>query len=140
MSGEQSLQALNEENVKIVEQAVQAINNGDSEALLALFADDIRFWMPGTTPVSCRIEGKEKFLGIFAQVAERLDKMVELEVTNMIPAGEWVVMEATGDALTKNGEPYRNTYCHLWKIADGKVVAFTEYNDTQLVMDVLFRN
>jgi len=126
-------------NVKIVEQAVQAINRGDGEALLELFADDIKFWMPGTTPVSCRIEGKKDFIDLFGRVAGRLEKMIVLEVTNMIPAGEWVVMEAKGNAVTKSGEPYCNTYCHLWKIEDGKVTVFTEYNDTQLIMDVLFK-
>jgi ketosteroid isomerase-like protein len=140
MSETESLLLLNEQNVKIVEQAVQAINNGDADGLLALFADDIKFRMPGTTPVSCRIEGKPAFLEIFGLVAERLDKMITLEVTNVIPAGEWVVTEARGDSLTKKGERYRNTYCHLWKIADGKVAEFTEYNDTQLIMDVLFKD
>jgi len=134
------LQILNELNVKTVNRAVQAINNGDAEGLLALFADDIKFWMPGTTPVSCRIEGKPAFLEIFGLVAERLEKMIVLEVTNVIPAGEWVVTEVRGDSLTKKGEHYRNTYCHLWKIVAGKVAEFTEYNDTQLVMDVLFKD
>ena len=139
MGETESIQALNEKNVKIVEQAVQAINRGDGEALLELFADDIKFWMPGTTPVSCRIEGKKDFIDLFGRVAGRLEKMIVLEVTNMIPAGEWVVMEAKGNAVTKSGEPYCNTYCHLWKIEDGKVTVFTEYNDTQLIMDVLFK-
>ena len=120
MGETESIQVLNEKNVKIVEQAVQAINSGDGEALLELFADDIKFWMPGTTPVSCRIEGKKDFIDLFGKVAGRLEKMIVLEVTNMIPAGEWVVMEAKGNAVTKSGEPYCNTYCHLWKIEDGK--------------------
>jgi len=139
MSEQESLLALNEKNLKVVEKAVDAINRGDGEALLELFADDVRFWMPGSTPVSRRVQGKEAFVDIFNTVAGQLDKMVVLEVTNLIPAGEWVVMEAQGDALTKLGEPYRNSYCHLWKIADGKITDFTEYNDTQLVMDVLFK-
>ena len=140
MSNTESIQDLTKTNVKIVEQAVQAINAGNADALLSLFSDDIEFWMPGSTPVSQRTKGKTEFLNIFGLVAERLDKMVVLEVTNMIPAGEWVVMEAKGDALTKHGDAYRNTYCHLWKIQDGKVVSFTEYNDTQLVVDVLFKD
>ncbi len=140
MSNTESIEVLNKKNVAIVEQAVQAINAGDADALLSLFSDDIEFWMPGSTPVSQRTRGKAEFLNIFALVAQRLEKMVMLEVTNMIPAGDWVIMESRGDALTKHGEAYRNTYCHLWKIQDGKVVSFTEYNDTQLVMDVLFRD
>ncbi len=139
MSNTESIEALNKKNVNIVEQAVQAINAGNADALLSLFSDDIEFWMPGSTPVSQRTRGKAEFLNIFALVAQRLEKMVVLEVTNMIPAGDWVVTEARGDALTQHGETYRNTYCHLWKIQESKVVSFTEYNDTQLVMDVLFK-
>jgi len=140
MEEQGSIQRLNEKNVKIVEQAVDAINRGDGDALLALFAEDIKFWMPGSTPVSKRVQGKDEFVKIFNSVAEQLEEMVVLEITNMIPAGDWVVMESLGDSLTKNGDRYCNTYCHLWKIIDGKVTEFTEYNDTQLVMDVLFKS
>ncbi len=41
MGDKGSLQELNEKNVKIVEQAVDAINRGDGDALLTLFSDDI---------------------------------------------------------------------------------------------------
>ena len=139
MGDKGSLQELNEKNVKIVEQAVDAINRGDGDALLALFSDDIKFWMPGSTPVSKRVRGKDEFVEIFNSVAGQLEEMVVLKVTNMIPAGDWVVMEALGDSLTKNGDRYCNTYCHLWKIINGEITEFTEYNDTQLVMDVLYK-
>jgi ketosteroid isomerase-like protein len=42
-------------------------------------------------------------------------------------------MQAHGKALSKNGRSYNNTYCHVFRIANGKVQEVTEYLDTELV-------
>jgi ketosteroid isomerase-like protein len=44
-----------------------------------------------------------------------------------------VVVEAQGDARTKDGRDYRNTYCFVLKLANGKITESREYMDTQLV-------
>lgn len=126
-----------EANVDVVQRAIEAINAGDAEGLLALFADDIHFRMAGRTPFSGELRGKDAFLELFGRVMERLDGPIVLQVRNLIPAGEWVVAETVGDARTKQGRPYRNGYCMLWRLEDGRVTHLTEYNDTQLIMEVL---
>lgn len=39
--------------------------------------------------------------------------------------------------VTKAGVPYNNTYCFVFRLADGKVREVTEYMDTALVAAAL---
>ena len=48
-----------------------------------------------------------------------------------------VVVEARGEATTKSGKPYNQTYCYVFQLTDGKVRELIEYLDTDLVNQVL---
>jgi ketosteroid isomerase-like protein len=39
-------------------------------------------------------------------------------------------------SIAKNGSPYNNTYCYIFRIADGKVRDVTDYLDTELITSV----
>jgi hypothetical protein len=114
--------------------ALEAFNRGDTEGFLAHFSDDMSFWMNGSHQFSGWVRGKAAFVALVGRVAAGLSKMITLEVENIIADSEWVVLEALGDATTTSGEPYRNTYCMLWRVRDRKIVEFKEYNDSPLVV------
>ena len=42
-------------------------------------------------------------------------------------------MQARGKSNTKAGGTYNNTYCQVFKVANGKIVEMVEYLDTELV-------
>jgi len=126
-----------EETRQVVQAAVDALNSGDTEGFVGSFSEDFEFWMPGTTPVSGSTKGLQEFGALVGKVADYLDVQIAIKVTNFIACGEWVVSEAVGHGVTKKGENYDNTYCHLWKVENGKIVRFVEYNDTALIMRVL---
>ena len=56
---------------------------------------------------------------------------------NFIAEGDYVVVEARGDNVTKSGERYDNQYCMVWRIEDGKIKQIKEYCDSALVERVL---
>ncbi|MBT3366022.1 MAG: nuclear transport factor 2 family protein [Nitrospina sp.] len=129
--------ATTEESRNIVQKAVDALNSGDNEAFISYFADDFEFWMPGSTPVSGSTKGIAEFGELVGQVGDYLDVPIKIKITNFIANGEWVVLEAKGHGVTRNGEDYDNCYCHIWRVVDGKIVRFVEYNDTDLILRVL---
>ena len=55
----------------------------------------------------------------------------------MIAEGDYVVTQARGQAKTKSGGDYNNTYCIVYRFQDGQVAAVTEYLDTELVTKAL---
>ena len=52
---------------------------------------------------------------------------------NFIADGDYVAMQALGKSNTKSGGTYNNTYCQVFRLANGKVQEVTEYLDTELV-------
>jgi ketosteroid isomerase-like protein len=54
-----------------------------------------------------------------------------------IADGDFVVVEAKGDMLTKTGVRYDNDYCLIYRLADGKIVEIREYQDSTLCERVL---
>ncbi len=129
--------ATNENSRRTVRAAIDALNRGDAAAFLGSFSDNLDFNMPGTTPVSARTKGIREFTDLVTKVAGYLNGMIRLKVTFFLACGEWVVTEAVGHGVTKNGQDYDNSYCHLWQVRDGKIVKFVEYNDTDLILRVL---
>jgi hypothetical protein len=55
----------------------------------------------------------------------------------LIAEDDCVAVQLSGQAVTKDGQPYNNTYCHVFRIRDGKVREVTEYFDTELAATVL---
>ena len=56
---------------------------------------------------------------------------------NFIAEGDYVVVEARGDNVTKSGVRYDNQYCMVWRIENGKIKEIKEYCDSALVERVL---
>ena len=125
----------NTESVAVAASAIEALNAGDTERFLDHIADDVRFWMNGSHQFSGTLEGKAAFVELLGRVGEGLSEMITLEVLQMIPAGDWVVIETQGSATTASGKPYGNRYCMLWRVRDGKLCEFKEYSDSQLIIE-----
>ena len=130
---------LSESNAAIVRQAIEDISNLNAEGLLAIIDDDLDFRLMGTSPLSRRLRGKDAYMEIIAEVGSYLDGFIQLTVDDLIPAGEWVIIRASGHAKMKaTGADYDNEYCMLWKLKDGKVVKIREYCCTKLIMEHFF--
>lgn len=139
MTEGERLLKLNETNTAIIRKAIEDIGNLNVEGLLAVIDDDVDFRLMGTSPFSHHIRGKEGYLGIIAEVGSYLDGFIKLTVDEMIPAGEWVIVRASGHATVKaTGANYDNQYCMMWKLKDGIVVKVREYTCTKLLMEHFF--
>ncbi len=122
-----------EDNVRVVKAALAAFNSGDTEAFLGNFSDDMHFQMNGSHQFSNHCSSKAEFIELVGRVVQGLDEMITLEIKNLIPSDNWVVVETYGSAKTTSGEPYHNTYCMMWRFENGKIVEFKEHNDSSLV-------
>lgn len=105
------------------------------DAMLAMLADDVRWTLIGNTKFSGTFNGKQELLDrlihpLFAQM-ESMGKGV---TDNVIAEGDYVVVQTRGTGRrTKTGNDYNNTYCIVYRVADGKVKEVTEYCDTELI-------
>lgn len=126
------------ENKALVGAFFEAGNKGDMETAMGLIADDIVWTNIGTTDFSgtCRgmAELQQKLLG---PLFSRLESGIHMTVHRLIAEGDHVVAQMSGEAQTRDGRPYNNTYCWIIRLREGKFVEVTEFMDTALINSIL---
>jgi len=57
----------------------------------------------------------------------------KVEITNVLAAGGWVAVEATGRGRFRTGTPYENHYAFWLKVDGGTIRTIREYMDTHYI-------
>lgn len=118
-----------------------ALSAGDAAGFLAPMADDVVFTLIGTTAFSGTRHGKQAIIeGVLAPLGAKLDGGIRMTVDRLIAEGDTVVSLSRGEAKTRDGRDYNNTYAHVWRFRDGRIVEVREYLDTELVTAALGGN
>jgi ketosteroid isomerase-like protein len=127
------------ENKQLLEQIYAELSKGNAQALLDSLADDIQWTIIGTTVLSGTSHGKAEVIEkLLKPLRARLaDGPIVFSFERFIAEGEYVVMQAHGQATAKSGKPYNNTYCIVCRIVDGKLKEMTDYIDTELITAAL---
>jgi uncharacterized protein len=111
---------------------------GNSRPLVENMADDFSWTVSGTTRWSRTYAGKQVVLNdLFPPLRARMADRIKTIAHRFIAGDDMVVVEARGSNTTKSGKPYNNSYCFVFRVADGKLKEVTEYMDTFLVNAVL---
>lgn len=127
-----------QEDKRLIRSFYEAGNRGDLDACLALMAEEVTWTNIGTTKYSGTFEGKPALVeGLLGPVFGQFEGGLTSTIDNVVAEGDWVVVQSRGEARTKAGRPYNNTYCHVFRLRGGKIVSVTEYFDTQLTAHTL---
>jgi uncharacterized protein len=126
------------ENKKIMQAAFVEMAKGNGKLFVESFAENIAWTMLGSISWAKTYHGKQAVLTelmgpLFAKLATPFTNTA----TRIIAEDDIVVVECKGNATTKTGLSYQNSYCFICKFADGKIIEITEYLDTDLVVKVL---
>ncbi len=125
------------DNKQLVRQLYAELSKGNTKPFIDCLAEDIRWTVIGTTKFSGTIEGKQNVVNkLFNRVAAQLNGPTKTTINNLIAEGEYVVVESSGQVVTTAGKPYTNTYCEIFRLADGEVKEVTVYLDTALINTV----
>jgi len=126
------------ENKQLMQRIFAELSKGNSRPFVDSMADDFRWTVTGTTKWSKTYEGKEAVLTeLFGTLRSKIGDKIRTTAHRFIAEGDHVVVEARGNNTTKSGIPYNNTYCFVFRIAEGQVKELTEYMDTELVTAAL---
>jgi ketosteroid isomerase-like protein len=122
------------ENKQLVADAFAAWEHGDFRPFFKVVADDVRWTVIGSTPISGTFEGKQAFLdGAVIPLHDRLAGPIQATVLDVFGDGDHVILRWQGEATSKTGRPYHQTYCWVMRLAGGLIVDVTAYLDTGLV-------
>lgn len=123
------------DNKRIVRNNFEGLAKGNGAPLLESLADDVQWTIIGTSVLSRTFDGKQAVIeGLLVPFREALvDGHIHIHVDNLVAEGDYVVVQGHGEAMTKRGVAYNNTYCWVYRFRDGRIAALTEYLDTELV-------
>lgn len=122
------------ENQTLVAEAFAAWEHGDFEPFFKVVADDVRWTVIGSTPISGTFEGKQAFReGAVLPFHDRLTGPIQATVLNVFGDGDHVILQWKGESTGKSGRPYHQTYCWVMRLSGGLIVEVTAYLDTELV-------
>ncbi|MGH7964127.1 MAG: nuclear transport factor 2 family protein, partial [Candidatus Binatia bacterium] len=105
------------ENKKLLQNAFAAWVSGDGTAFFKVLAEDVRWTVIGASPVSRTYTSRQQFLeGAVKPLSEKLAGPIQPTVLAITAEGENVVVQWQGQAPTKAGPTYRNSYCWVMRL------------------------
>ena len=125
----------------VVVRYVEAVRDGDTETIVASFAEDATWLYPGSLPMSGLWEGRDAIINDFlGGMGRYLDGSapVVIGLVNAFADGDQVLAEWTSKATAANGATYDNRCAAVFTVRDGKIASVREYADTHHVATVLF--
>lgn len=126
------------ENKKLMEGIFAKAAAGDRELFVDSLADDVTMTVTGQYSWSQTFRGKPALLGgLYGYLRTLLVEPRRTIPLRFIADGDFVVVEAKGDMVTKAGVRYDNDYCLIYRLADGRIVEIREYQDSTLCERVL---
>jgi ketosteroid isomerase-like protein len=126
------------DNKALLQRIYADLAEGNSRSFVEAMADNFRWVIAGSSRWSRTFEGKQAVMTqLFGALRATIADRVRTSATRFIADGDQVVVEARGNNLTHAGVPYRNSYCMIYTVRDGKLVEMVEYMDTDLALKVL---
>jgi uncharacterized protein len=133
-----SAEKLAQQNKALMQQILDGVGRGDATLFYERLADDAVLVITGEYSWSQTIRGKERIgRDLYGYVRSRLAERGKTHAFHFLADGDWVVVEARGDMVTKEGQPYQNHYCMLYRLQNGRIVEIKEYQDSTLCERVL---
>jgi len=126
------------ENKKLLLDIFAGLSQGNSNLFVESMDNNFQWIVTGHTKWSKTYAGKQAVLNeLMGALQTALAGRIRVTAHRLVAEGDIVVVEAKGSNTTKAGKPYNNTYCFVFRVADGKLQDVTEYMDTQLVVEAL---
>ena len=120
------------DNKTLVQSLFASAASGDRARFTDALADDLVMRVTGDNSWSRTYTSKREFLDI-------LHGHLNTVPLNFWADGEHVIVEARGEMERKDGTPYRNEYCLVFRLSGGRIVELREYMDSALCEQVLGR-
>jgi hypothetical protein len=133
------------ENKQLMERIFAAAGNPDPAArdrslFTASLADDAKWTVTGQYSWSRTFTGKQSILGdLHGHVRSLLAERARTIAHRLIADGDYVVVEARGDNVTRAGSRYDNDYCLVFRLENGRIKEVREYCDSVLTEKALGR-
>ena len=125
---------------QVVQRYLDALVTGDRDTIRDSFAEDATWTIYGDLPFAGPWHGRDRIVDEFlTAVGGSLFEpgSQSFEFPTLLAEGNTVALEWRVRARTAGGADYRNAYCGVFIILDGRISAVREYLDTQYAAQTL---
>jgi uncharacterized protein len=129
--------SITERNRATITSIFEAMSRGETRPFGEAMAEDFTWRMTGTTAWSGTYTGRTEVQQMLRTLRQQWATQYKNTPSRIFADGDYVIVEARGDVVTKTGKAYNNTYCLVIRMRDDKMVDLTEYFDTELVTAAL---
>ncbi|WP_085370950.1 nuclear transport factor 2 family protein [Leifsonia sp. NCR5] len=125
-------------NHDIIAAHYAASDRGDIDGMLTPLAPDARWTEMAGFPYAGTYIGPEQVrAGVFERIGAEWDGYTAA-ITELVDGGDTIVGLGTYSGTNRaTGRSFEARVAHVWRLADGKVVAFEQFTDTALVRDAV---
>ena len=116
----------NDPNSELLRRGYEALATGNSAAIRRVLADDMRWRVPGRTPLSGEYNGYEQVLGLLSKRTELSNRTFRIDVDEMLTEHDRVAVLCTVSA-ERYGQYWSSPAIHLWRIRDHKAAELWEF-------------
>lgn len=132
--------SVEEKNEQVVRDFFSTLSSGHLENIRAALHPEAQWipmvqGVPGAGIHTPRDVIVDEFLAPVRGIFEDGDPKVEID--NIFAKGNMVCAETRGIGKLRNGRDYRNKYCWVIEVRDGKVHILREYMDSHYVMGLV---
>ncbi|MGF6882293.1 ketosteroid isomerase-like protein [Nocardia sp. GAS34] len=125
------------DNRGIVQAAWRAFAGHDAEQIEAFFTEDAEWLAPAGNATAVALDAPSHMIGrqaITHFLAHEFSRLfasdVAVDFRGLYSDGDRVIVEETMSATLANGNTYRNDYCFVFELQDGRIHRVREYMDT----------
>lgn len=113
-------------NVQTLKKFYDCFAQGDVNGMLELCSDDVTFQVSGKSKLAGKYNKVTVGSQLIGKIMELSDGTFKLEVHDIM-ASDQHGMVLTTDTVVKNGMKHEYRTVHVWRIQNGKPVAWYEY-------------
>jgi uncharacterized protein len=117
---------MNDSNAAIIRKACEDFAHGNIPAVFGAFDANMTWHVPGHSPLSGDFTGHDQIGSFFQRTLELSGGAFHIDVRHVLADGDLVVALVTVNAQRK-GAFASFPEVHVWRVTNGKVTEFREY-------------
>ena len=121
-------------SASIVRKVYENFAKGDIPLVIEVFAPSITWHVPGQSPIAGDYRDRDEIVGFFKHTLALCGGIFAIEVHHVLSEENVVVALVTVKA-ERNGRSAAFEEVNVWRVSDGKITAFREFQGDEQVED-----
>ena len=121
-------------SASIIRKVYENFAKGDIPLVIEAFAPSITWHVPGQSPISGDYRDRDEIVGFFKHTLALRGGIFAIEVHHVLSEENVVVALVTVKA-ERNGRSAAFEEVHVWRVSDGKITAFREFQGDEQTED-----